>query len=128
MIERIENLAARLIPHRKWMLITFLIAFIGAMPATFGLMILFKTPIIFFAGMFLLWAGCAWPWVLFLISYWYNPNGGPLTVEKIKTTHPLIRWHAYIIWFFAPVCLVILFLSPFVVLAMFYPFITMMQK
>lgn len=32
MIDRIEHLAGRLLPYRKWMLVIFLIAFIGVMP------------------------------------------------------------------------------------------------
>lgn len=71
MIEKLENMAATLIPKRKWFLIAFLISFIGSMPAAVGLMILFKNPIFFFLGSFVSVLGFTWSWGLFLISYWY---------------------------------------------------------
>jgi len=123
MINRIENLAAWLIPYHKWMLIIFLISFVGTIPATMGLMFAFEAPIIFLMGMFFTFLGFAWPWGLFVISYWYNPNGGILTVEKIQPIPLFIRWSYYLAWYYAPIFLVIWFLSPFVVLVMFYPFI-----
>lgn len=128
MIERMENVAARLIPHRKWILMAIAIDLVGIMPAAVGLMILFEAPLIFPAGTFFAALGFVWSWGLFLISYWYNPNGGPLTAEKIKTTYPPIRWFARILRYYAPIFLVIWFLCPFVVLAMLYPFMIMMAK
>jgi len=128
MSEKLESLAANLIPHRKWMLVAFLLTFIGAMPAGVGLMILFKNPAFFFLGSFVSILGFTWSWGMFLISFWYNPDGGPLTLDKIKTTHPLFRWHAYIMRYFAPAFLVIWFLSPFIVLALQAPFMNAMME
>ncbi len=112
-----ESLAAYLIRYRKWMLVAFLVAFAGAMPAGIGLMVLFKDPIFFFLCLFLSAIGFTWSWGMFLISFWYNPDGGPLTLDKIKATHPLFRWHAYVMRYVAPAFLVIWFLSPFIILA-----------
>ena len=123
-----EYLAARLIPYRKWMLVIFLITIVVAMPAAVALMILFKNPIFFVLGSFVSVLGFTWPWGTFLISYWYNPDGGPLTRDKIKTTHPLLRWHAYLMRCYAPVFLVIWFLSPVIVFAMQIPFIKIMME
>ncbi len=129
MIEKLETLAANLIPHRKWMLIAFLVSFIGAMPAAIGLMVLFNNPAFFFLALFVSILGFAWSWGLFLISFWYDPDGGPLTREKIlKTTHPIFRWHAYVMRFIAPAFLVILFLSPFIALAMQVPFMQILME
>ena len=128
MIEKMENLAVRLIPHRKWMLAAFLVSFVVAMPAAFGLMILFKNPIFFFAGEFLSVFGFVWSWGLFLISFWYNPNGGPLTLEKIKQTHWFFRSGSYLMRYYAPVFLIIWFLSPFVIVVMMYPFARMIGQ
>lgn len=128
MIEKLENVAADLIPLRKWMLITFLIAFIGVMPAAVGLMILFKNLIFFFLGLFVSVLGFTWSWGLFLISYWFNPDGGPLTLDKVKTKQPFLTSYAYVMRYVAPAFLIIWFLTPFVVLAMQVAFMTMMEK
>ncbi len=126
MIEKLENIASTLIPKRKWFLIAFLFSLIGAMPAVVGLMILFKNPVLFFLGLFVSVLGFTWSGGLFLISYWYNPNGGPLTQEKINRTHPFFKAHVYVMRFVSPVFLLIWFLCPFVVLAMNVPFIKIM--
>ena len=122
MIERIEHLAVRLIPYRKWIIVAFLVAFIGVMPAAFGLAVLFKKFWIYPIGMFLTIFGFTWTSGLFLISYWYNPDGGPLTLKKINASHPGVQWYGYFMRYSAPVALVILFLMPLVYLAMLYPF------
>lgn len=106
----------------------FLVALVGAVPAAFGLAVLFKQSWIIFLGMFLSTLGFVWSWGLFLISYWYNPDGGPLTLDRIRTRHPLIRGYGYFMRYCSPAFLVIWFLSPFVILAMLYPFMTMMRK
>ncbi len=82
MIERIEQLAARLIPWRKWIIVAFLVAFIGVMPATFGLVVLFKKMWIFHIVIFLAMFGFTWTSGLFMISYWYDPDSGRLTLKK----------------------------------------------
>jgi len=128
MIDKLENMASTLIPKRKWFLIAFLISFIGAMPAAVGLMILFKNPVFFFLGSFVSVLGFTWSSGLFLISYWYNPNGGPLTLEKIEATHSFFKAHAYVMRFVSPAFLVIWFLSPFVVMVMQVAFIKMMME
>ena len=121
-----ENLAVKLIPYRKWMLVTFLVAFVGVVPAAVGLMVLFKQPWLFKLGMFLATLGVVWSWGLFLISYWYNPDGGSLTLDKIRARHPLIRWNGYLMRYYAPACLAIWFLSPFAILALLYPLLIVM--
>ena len=110
------------------MLIAFLVTFVGAMPTAFGLMILFKNPIFFFLGSFVSVLGLTWSWGMFLISFWYNPHGGPLTLDKIKVTHPFFRTYAYVMRYLAPVFLLIWFLSPFIVLTMQVPFMKIMVE
>jgi len=116
MIQRIEKLAADLIPYRKWMLLAFLLAFFLVMPVTAGLMRYFKNPSIFALGVFVFFLGFAWSWGLFLISYWYNPDGGPLTVGKIKTQRPFGKLHSYVMRYTSPAFLVLWFLFPFGIL------------
>ena len=128
MIDKIEDLALRLIPYRKWMLISFLISLILVMPISIFLTVYLKTPIFFFIGGFLLTLGFTWSWGLFLISLWYNPNGGLLTFEKIKEINPIFQWQASLMRYCAPFFLIIWFLSPVIVLGMLYSFIKITGK
>ena len=118
MIERIEHLAARLIPRRKWLLAAFLVALAGVMPTAWVLAALCKQFWIFPTGMFLSIFGFTWTSGLFMISYWYNPDTGLLTIKQISAKHPLIRWYCYFMRYHAPAFLAIWFMIPFLVLAM----------
>lgn len=116
MIEKIEHLAEILIPYRKWMIIAFIIAAIIPMPASGYLTSLFKQPLFFSLGISIMFIGISWSWGLFLISFWYNPKGGPLSLEKIKTTHPLLRKHSHTMRYLAPCFLLLWFAFPILVM------------
>ena len=116
MLNKIEKLAEILIPYRKWMMIVFIFSAIVPMPVSGYLASLFKQPQVFFLGCSIMFMGICWSWGLFLISFGYKPQSGPLTIEKIKTTHPLLRCYKYTMRYSAPYILLLWFLFPILVL------------
>jgi hypothetical protein len=127
MIMKLEHWAAQLIPYRKWMLIAFVLTNLVFLPASVGMMIYFRSPTFILFGTFVSSLGFTWSWGLYLVSYWYNPDGGLLTLEKIRNNHPIFKWHAYILRYGIPVFLVIWFSSPFVLLMIFFEFMNIVM-
>jgi len=128
MIHKIENIAEKLIPYRKWMFIVFLFSFLFVMPIFIFLTIYFKIIVFFLIGQFVATMGFVWSWGLFLISSWYNPKGGFLTKEKINETHPFFQVQANLMRYVALVMLTIWFLSPFLILGIIYLFMKTIEK
>ena len=119
MINKLEELATKLIPFRKWLLA----ANIGCIPVLFGLLYLCHHPIVIVLAFFSFAVVFFWSMALYIFVLLYNLEDGPFLVENIKKMHPFFCGFAYIARYailsvFLPAALILFFSLPFFIIPM----------